>query len=52
MLLLPITELLSGVVGVPTTFFVDSIGSLVGNPIVGANVDGCKEAVENLLSAM
>ena len=46
------TELLAGVVGVPTTFFVDSTGAIVGDPIVGANVPGCKAAVEALLSGM
>lgn len=46
------TELLAGVVGVPTTFFVDSTGAIVGDPIVGANVAGCKSAVESLLSGM
>ena len=46
------TDLLSGVVGVPTTFFVDSTGAIVGDPIVGANVPGCKAAVEELLSGM
>lgn len=46
------TELLSGIVGVPTTFFVDSTGTIVGDPIVGANVAGCKASVETLLSGM
>jgi len=41
--------LLSSVVGVPTTFFVDGEGKLVGNPIVGANVPGCKAFVEAYL---
>ena len=45
-------ELLSGVVGTPTTFFVDSTGAIVGDPIVGANVGGCIKAAEDLLSAM
>lgn len=46
------TELLSGVIGVPTTFFVDSTGAIVGEPIVGANVPGCQAAAEALLSGM
>ena len=46
------TGLLSGIVGVPTTFFVDSTGAIVGDPIVGANVPGCKAAAEKLLSGM
>ena len=45
-------ELLYGVVGVPTTFFVDRTGAIVGDPIVGANVAGCKNTVEKLLSEM
>lgn len=43
--------LLSTVVGVPTTFFVDGSGNLVGEAIVGANVPGCKAFVEEYLSA-
>lgn len=46
------TELLNGVVGVPTTFFVDRNGALVGNPVVGADVPGCKAVAESLLSGM
>ena len=45
-------ELLSGVVGVPTTFFVDRTGAIVGDPIVGANVAGCKATAESLLAGM
>jgi len=44
--------LLSSVVGVPTTFFVDGQGKLVGDPIVGANVPGCKAFVEEYLGAL
>ena len=47
-----ITDLLDGIVGVPTTLFVDGSGALVGEPIVGANVEGCKAAAEALLSGM
>jgi thiol-disulfide isomerase/thioredoxin len=43
-------ELLSGVVGVPTTFFVDKEGNIVGEPIVGADVDGYKKIVEEYLN--
>lgn len=42
--------LLSTVVGIPTTFFVDGEGRLVGQPIVGANVPGCKAFVEEYLA--
>lgn len=44
--------LLSGIVGVPTTLFVDSAGKIVGDPIVGANVAGCKKTAESLLSGL
>lgn len=44
------SELLSGVVGVPTTFFVDKKGCVVGEPIVGANVEGYKKFVEDYLN--
>lgn len=43
--------LMSTVVAVPTTFFVDSTGALVGEPIVGANVSGCMAFVEEYLNA-
>lgn len=46
-----LTPLLQTVVGVPTTFFVDGSGKLVGNPIVGANIPGCKAFVEEYLGA-
>ncbi len=42
--------LLATVVGVPTTFFVDGNGQLVGEPIVGANVPGCMAFVEAYLN--
>ena len=37
---------LSQVEAVPTTFFVNSQGQIVGEPIVGADVDGYKDFVE------
>lgn len=43
-------EILQGVVGVPTTLFVDKDGNLVGEPVVGAYVDGYKQFVEDYLS--
>ena len=43
-------EMLAGVVGVPTTFFIDGNGVIVGDPIVGANVAGCKAFVESYLA--
>lgn len=42
--------ILQDVVGVPTTLFIDGEGNLVGEPIVGANVDGYKTFVEDYLS--
>ncbi len=41
---------MSEIIGYPTTFFVDENGAFVGEPIVGANVDGCREFVESYLS--
>ncbi|MDE7285785.1 MAG: TlpA family protein disulfide reductase, partial [Lachnospiraceae bacterium] len=43
-------EILQGVVGVPTTLFVDKEGNLVGEPVVGAYVDGYKQFVEAYLN--
>lgn len=43
-------DILNGVVGVPTTLFVDQDGNIVGEPIVGAYVDGYKAFVEDYLS--
>ncbi len=37
---------MSNIIGFPTTFFVDQTGAIVGEPIVGANVKGCKKFVE------
>ena len=44
-------SLINQVVGVPTTFFVDATGAVVGEPIVGANVPGCMAFVEEHLNA-
>lgn len=43
-------EILYELVGVPTTFFVDGDGNIVGDPIVGADVDGYKAFVEEYLN--
>jgi len=43
--------LLSTVVGFPTTFFVDSQGNFIADPIIGVNVEGCKAVVEAYLNA-
>lgn len=42
--------ILKDVIGVPTTLFIDGEGNLVGDPIVGANVDGYKTFVEDYLN--
>lgn len=42
--------ILKDVVGVPTTLFIDGEGNLVGDPLVGANVDGYKAFVEDYLN--
>lgn len=44
--------LIREIVGVPTTFFVDSEGKFVGSPIVGADVAGYKSFVEGYLDAL
>lgn len=41
--------ILRNVVGVPTTLFIDGEGKIVGDPIVGADVDGYKKFVEEYL---
>ena len=43
-------DILKDVYGVPTTMFVDKDGNIVGDPIVGANVDGYKTFVEDYLN--
>ena len=39
-------DILKDVYGVPTTIFVDKDGNIVGDSIIGANVDGYKQFVE------
>lgn len=41
--------ILKDVIGVPTTLFIDGEGNLVGDPIIGADVDGYKKLVEDYL---
>lgn len=43
-------DIMQTIVGVPTTFFVDKDGKIVMEPIVGADVDGYKRAVEEYLN--
>ena len=45
-------ELLSGVVGVPTPFFINKEGKIVGKPIVGAQVPKYKAFVEEYLKTL
>lgn len=42
--------MISNLVGVPTTFFVDSTGKIVGEPFAGADVDAYKQTVEDYLN--
>ena len=37
-------------VGTPTTYFVDSKGNLIGDPILGAHPDKYKEKMDAFLS--
>ena len=37
-------------IGTPTTYFVDSEGKLIGEPILGAHPEKCKEKMEEFLS--
>lgn len=43
-------DIIGELIGVPTTFFVDRDGNIVGDPIVGANINGYKQAVEEYLN--
>ena len=38
--------------GLPTSYFVDSEGKILGRPIIGAYEEQYDEALENLLSGM
>lgn len=42
--------ILREVIGVPTTLFIDGDGNIVGDPIVGADVNGYKTFVEEYLN--
>ena len=43
-------DLISDLVGVPTTFFVDSTGKIIDEPFAGADVDAYKQTVEDYLN--
>ena len=47
-----VAETFGNVVAVPTTFIVDKSGNLICSPIVGADVDGYKKAVEDYLAGL
>ena len=47
-----VAKAFEGVVAVPTTFILDKSGNLVCKPIVGADVEGYKKAVEEYLAGL
>ena len=46
-----IGKYLQNVEAVPTTIFINSKGEIIGNPIIGADVDGYKNFVEGYINA-
>ena len=44
-------EFASGIIFTPTTIFVDGNGSIVGEPVIGADVEGYKTFVEEYVNA-
>lgn len=45
-----LSDLMGTIYAYPTTIFVDSTGNIVGDPIVGADVDGYRSFVKNYLN--
>lgn len=43
-------NIIGEIVGIPTTFFVDKDGTIIGDPIVGSDIDGYKQFVEEYLN--
>lgn len=43
-------DIISNLVGVPTTFFVNSTGKIIGEPFAGADVSAYKQTVEDYLN--
>ena len=43
-------DMISNLVGVPTTFFVDSTGKIIGEPFAGADVNAYKQTAEDYLN--
>ena len=44
-------EFATGIIFTPTTIFVDGNGSIVGEPVIGADVEGYKAFVEEYINA-
>ncbi len=42
-------DFLSGVIGYPTTIFVDSQGNIIGDPIVGSDISGTEEIIKSMM---
>ena len=47
-----LADVVAGISAVPTTIFVDKDGNIVGEPIVGADVEGYKAFVEEYLKGL
>ena len=47
-----LADVVAGISAVPTTIFVDKDGNIVGDPIVGADVEGYKTFVEEYLKGL
>lgn len=43
-------DIISNLAGVPTTFFVDRTGKIIGEPFAGADVSAYKQTVEDYLN--
>ena len=41
---------MSGIVGFPTTIFVDKDGTIIGDPIVGSNVPATDDYIASVLN--
>jgi len=47
-----VSETFGFIEAVPTTFILDKSGNVIGDPIVGANVEGYKKAAEEYLAGL
>lgn len=43
-------SLMSGIIGFPTTLFVDSAGNIIGEPIVGSDIKCTEERIQSILN--